>query len=187
MAAKSLRTLKPLTSNQPWRPNGVLYGRHWANAACTRASHPSPAFYIPSVPAAIWLTPHQHPRSPTHISLHNRHAYARAHTLSRALGASIGSDKGLIDSFVMSLKHHPQTPGLSHLSRSHVIDFWPTELWTSRKGGSQGSISLPFSRPPRAAALTSMEISDNAKAYAASISLNRAHCAWSEGGKLKPG
>lgn len=123
MAAKSLHTLKPLTSNQPWRPNRVLYGRHWANAPCTRDSHPSPPFYIPSVPAAIWLTPHQYPNSPTHISPHNRHAYAQAHTLSRALGASIESDKGVIDSFVMSIKHHPQTLCLSHLSQSHVIDF----------------------------------------------------------------
>lgn len=76
ITTSSPHTLKPLTSNQPWRPNGVLYGRHWANAACTRASpppalpalpalpFPSPRFHLPSVPAAIWLTPHQHPSSP---------------------------------------------------------------------------------------------------------------------------
>lgn len=68
ITAESPHTLKPLTSNQPWRPNGVLYGRHWANAACTRASplppFPSPPLHLPSVPAAIWLTPHQHPSSP---------------------------------------------------------------------------------------------------------------------------
>lgn len=103
----SPHTLKPLTSNQPWRPNGVLYGRHWANAACTRASTPSPPFHIPSVPAAIWLTPHQHPSSPTHISQHNRHAYAQAHTFRLCTGVPMCSDKGLIDSFVMSLKQQP--------------------------------------------------------------------------------
>lgn len=48
----SPHTLKPLTSNQPWRPNGVLYGRHWANAACTRVSTP-PALPLPSFPSSI--------------------------------------------------------------------------------------------------------------------------------------